>query len=150
MCCWFYHEEKDLSLAVHGDDFTFSGADEELRWITRQMQKWYEIKVRATLGPDDRDDKEVVILGRSDKWCHWGICWEADAKHRKLLMETFGQDEKTKPLTSNGDTELHQDDEEEKEYVPRSEATEFRGAVARINFLSQGGPELMCPAKELS
>ena len=53
----FDHEEKDLSLAVHGDDFTFCGTDGELRWITKQMQEWYEIKVRATLGPDDEDDK---------------------------------------------------------------------------------------------
>ena len=69
---------------------------------------------------------------------------------RKLLMDKFGYDETTKPLTSNGDTELHQDDEEEKECVTRSEAIEFRGAVARVNFLSQDSPELMYPAKELS
>ena len=150
-CCFIMiHEARDLSLAVHGDDFTFCGTDEELKWITQQMQEWYEIKVRATLGPEEGDDKEVVILGRTVKWCHWGISWEADAKHRKLLMERFGYDEKTKPLTSNGDTELHQDEEWESEHVTRSEATEFRGAVARVNFLSQDSPELMYPAKELS
>ena len=146
----FYHEERDLSLAVHGDDFTFCGIDEELRWVIKQMQEWYEIKVRAILGPDEEDDKEVVILGRTVQWCSWGISWEADKKHRKLLMEKFGYDEKTKPLTSNGDTELHQDDEEEQQLVTKSEATEFRGAVARVNFLSQDSPELMYPSKELS
>ena len=64
-------------------------------------------------------------------------------------MEEFGYDGKTKPLASNGETELHQDDEWEKEHVPRSEANEFRGAVARINGLCQDSPELMYPAKEL-
>ena len=146
----FYHEEKGLSLAVHGDDFTFCGTDGELKWITKQMQEWYEIKVRAILGQNDGDDKEVVILGRTVKWCPWGISWEADKKHRKLLMEKFGYDEKTKPLTSNGDTETHHDDDEEKQLVTRSEATEFRGAVARVIFLSQDSPELMYPANELS
>ena len=58
----FYHEARDLSLGVHGDDFTFCGADEELKWITQLMQKWYEIKARATLGPEEGDDKEVVSL----------------------------------------------------------------------------------------
>eukprot|EP00973_Karenia_brevis_P035143 4848496-Karenia_brevis.AAC.1 len=29
----FYHPERDLSLVVHGDDFTFYGLDEDLRWI---------------------------------------------------------------------------------------------------------------------
>ena len=67
MCCIVYHEDRDLSLAVHGDDFTFSGADEELRWITQQMQEWSEINVRAILRPGDQDDKEVVIHGRTVK-----------------------------------------------------------------------------------
>ena len=114
------------------------------------MQEWCEIKVRATLGPGEGDDKQVVILGRTVKWRHCGISWQAHAKHRKLLMERFGYDEKTKPSTSNGETGLHQDDEWEKEHVSRSEATEFRGAVARVNFLSQDSPELMYPAEELS
>ena len=65
-------------------------------------------------------------------------------------MERFGYDDKTKPLTSNGDTEVHQDDEWEKELVSKSEATEFRGAVARVNFLSQDSPfEFKMPARRL-
>ena len=28
-----YHEERDISLAVDGDDFTFCGLEEDLRWI---------------------------------------------------------------------------------------------------------------------
>ena len=27
----FYHPERDLSLGVHGDDFTFSGLDSDLK-----------------------------------------------------------------------------------------------------------------------
>ena len=76
-----YHEERDLSLAVHGDDFILCGAGEELTWITQQMQEWYEIKVRATLGPEEGDDKEVVVFGRTAKWCHW-------AKERRLMPST--------------------------------------------------------------
>ena len=114
------------------------------------MKEWYEVKVRATLGPDDNDDKEVVILGRTVKWNHWGISWEADEKHRRLLVERFGYEERTKPLSSNGDPVNHQDEEWEKELVTKAEGTEFRAAAARLNFLSQDSPELMYPAKELS
>ena len=99
----FYHEDRNLSLAVHGDVFFLCGADEEFTWVIQQMQEWYGIKVRATRGPDEGNDKEFVIVGRTVKWCHWGISWEAGAKRRKLLMESFGYDEKTKPLTSNGE-----------------------------------------------
>ena len=147
----FYHPERDLSCAVHGDDFTFCGEEADLQWITEKMSEWFEIKVRATLGPDEGDDKEVVILGRTVRWKSWGIEWEADEKHRKLLMEKFGYDEKTKPLNHNGENADHQDEEEwEKEKLGREESTEFRGAAARLNFLSQDSPELMYPAKEIS
>ena len=106
----FYHSDRDLSCAVHGDDFTFCGKEEDLLWVTGKMDEWFEIKVRATLGPDEKDDKEVVILGRTVKWKLWGIEWEADSKHRKLLMEKFGYDDKTKPLNHNGETADHQDE----------------------------------------
>ena len=69
----FYHKERDLSCAVHGDDFTFCGEDDQLRWIIGEMEKWFEIKVRAILGPEEGDDKEVIILGRTVRWQPWGI-----------------------------------------------------------------------------
>ena len=60
----FYHAERDISLVVHGDDFTFEGFGPDLLWISEKMKSWFEIKVRALLGPDEGDDKHVVILGR--------------------------------------------------------------------------------------
>ena len=69
------------------------------------MQSWYEIKLRAILGPDAKDDKEVVMLGRMVKYCKWGISYEADPKHRRLLMERFGFEENSKGLAGNGDKE---------------------------------------------
>ena len=32
------------------------------------MKSWFEIKVRAMLGPEEKDDKEVVLLGRVVRW----------------------------------------------------------------------------------
>ena len=29
----FEHEGRDITLAVHGDDFTFCGVDDDLEWI---------------------------------------------------------------------------------------------------------------------
>ena len=60
-----YHVGRDVSLAVHGDDFTFCGLEEDLVWMRDLMTEWFEIKVRAFLGPDAGDDKEVTIPGRS-------------------------------------------------------------------------------------
>ena len=55
----FYHPDRDVSLVVHGDDFTFCGMDKHLSWIEGEMKKWYEIKVRGRLWGDPDDDKEV-------------------------------------------------------------------------------------------
>jgi hypothetical protein len=92
----------------------------------------------------------VVILGRTLRWKEWGIEWEADEKHRELLMDRFGFDKKTKSLDQNGDNEVHQDEEWEQEPLDTGESTEFTAAAARLNFLSQDSPELQYPAKEVS
>eukprot|EP00973_Karenia_brevis_P081836 11346047-Karenia_brevis.AAC.1 len=55
----FYHRVRDISLAVHGDDVTFCGTERDLKWVRKHVEEWYEIKVRAILGPEDHDDKEV-------------------------------------------------------------------------------------------
>ena len=44
---------------VHGGDFAFCGLEEDLIWIRDLMQSWFEIKVRAMLGPDPKDDKQL-------------------------------------------------------------------------------------------
>eukprot|EP00973_Karenia_brevis_P020156 2766133-Karenia_brevis.AAC.1 len=69
------------------------------------MKSWFEIKVRAVLGPEEGDDKEVTILGRWVKWTEECIESEADPKHRRLILEYFGFNEKTKPIGVNGDRE---------------------------------------------
>ena len=89
-------------------------------------------------------------MGRTVRWKEWGIEWEADKKHRELLMERFGFDKKTKALNQNRDSEAHQDEEWEEELLVKAEATEFSAAAARLNFLGQDSPELQYPAKEIS
>eukprot|EP00973_Karenia_brevis_P009450 1275462-Karenia_brevis.AAC.1 len=59
----FYYEKRDLCLVVHGDDLTFCGLEEDLKWVKGLMKSWLEIKVRAVLGPEKKDDKGVTILG---------------------------------------------------------------------------------------
>ena len=58
-------------------------------WIRDLVTKWFDIKVRGLLGPDEGGDKEVVILGRVVRYKDWGIEYEADPKHMRLLMEWF-------------------------------------------------------------
>ena len=145
----FHHPGRDITCACHGDDFVLVGEDKELRWIAAKMKGWFTLKVRAVLGPEESDDKEVVILGRKVRWKPGGIRFEADPKHRKMLMEAFGLNEGSSGGACNGGREVNEevgDDEE----MSSAEATEFRGLVARLNFLAQDSPDLQYPAKEVS
>ena len=60
----FHHPGRQVSLVVHGDDFTFVGPPRELDWVESIMKRWYQVKVRARLGPDPDDTKTATLLGR--------------------------------------------------------------------------------------
>ena len=141
----FYHEGKDLSCVVHGDDFTFEGEAEDLKWIAEKMKEWFEVKVRGLLGPEEDDDKEVTILGRVVKWKEWGIEYQADPRHRQLIMEYFGFDNSTRALQNNGGKEEEEGDDEALE---GEEARNYRGSAARLNYMAQDSPGIMFGTKE--
>lgn len=111
----FYHERRDVSYACHGDDFTFAREEKELWWIAAMMEGWFQIKVRAVMGPEDADDKEVVILGRLVRWQDKGVEFEADPRHRKVLMEYFGFGEDSRGAATNGDKERKEEGGDEVE-----------------------------------
>ena len=147
----FYHSGRDLAGVVHGDDFTFCGCQGDLDWMSQRMKSWFEIKVRAVLGPEESDDKEVVILGRIVKWTQEGIEYKADPKHRAVLLEKFGfREGETRALANNGEKDWREEKEFDLEFVDAEEAKEFRGCAARINFLSLDCPDLQFVSKEIS
>ena len=76
-------------MAVHGDDFTFCGYEDDLIWVRDLMRSWFEVKVRGILGRDKKDLKEIVLLGRILRVCDWGFEFEADPKHREMVLKHF-------------------------------------------------------------
>ena len=137
----FWHPERDLLCIVHGDDFTFSGDEGDLRWIAEKMKQWFELKVRALLG-GGVDDKEVVILGRLVKWHSWGISYEADPKHRGKVLECFNLLQESRSLSSTGarrDLNNYQADAVD---LDREMATRLRGVAARMNYMAADMPNM--------
>ena len=145
----FYHPDRDLALVVHGDVFTFCGADEDLKWVQHLMKSWFEIK-RALVGQDNTDDKSVVILGRVLMWMPEGLEYKAGPKHRDMILEYFGVGLGSKPLGFNGEKSQSTDEDWELEALEPAEARTFSGLVARANFVAQDSPDLQFPVKELS
>jgi hypothetical protein len=145
----FYHPGRDIALAVHGDDFTFCGVEEDLLWIRDRMREWFDVKIRGLLGPGEGGDKEIVILGRTVRYTTKEIEYEADVRPRKLILEHFGLEKESRSSGVNGD-KLGADEEWGKVELEKEEATVFRGLAARFNFLSQDCPDLQFGIKETS
>ena len=72
----FFNKEGEIWCVVHGDDFTFTGHDEDLTWIEKIMKDTYEIKVRGRLGDEKGDKTDFDVLGRVIRVEEWAVLME--------------------------------------------------------------------------
>ena len=49
--CVFRHEKRNLTVVIHGDDFTALGRDEDLDWYREMIRSKMSTKVKGRLGP---------------------------------------------------------------------------------------------------
>ena len=70
--CNFYHTGKDITLTVHGDDFTAAGSTKELEWLLVKFLAKFEITSHI-LGPEQGQEGEIRILNRVIRWEDNGI-----------------------------------------------------------------------------
>ena len=61
----FHRQSTGCRCVVHGDDFTFLCYGDLAEELVDKMSQRYDLKVRAVVGDDDGDDKEVTILNRT-------------------------------------------------------------------------------------
>jgi len=147
--CVYYHPQRHLKVVTHVDDFICGGAEEDLRWLKRELQKEFELKYQI-MGDDINDCKEATFLGRTIRWENEGISYEADQKHVQILLKEEDM-EGAKPVSTPGVAEEKNIDNEGSESDMNNEgATKYRRAVARINYLALDRPDLSFAAKELS
>ena len=84
--CAFFHDEKNIRVVVHGDDFIIEGAECDLRWVEATLRKKYIVKMRAMLGPERTDDKVADILNRVVEWKDEELWYEADPRHVEKML----------------------------------------------------------------
>ena len=146
----FYHPGRDLWAVVHGDDFVFTGVDDDLDFVLQELVRHYEIKNRGRLGSGLKDAQEIDILGRVVKLHKWGVSWEADARHRQIIMGHFGLDEVSKTLIKNGyKEEIETEGETKNEELSLEDQRTYRALAARINYIAQDNPCIQFSAKEI-
>ena len=88
----FYREASGCRCVVHGDDFTFLTYDDTGRQIVKDMEGWYDLKLRAVIGHDDEDDKEVTILNWKLNHVGHGLEYHVDERHEAEIRAEFGID----------------------------------------------------------
>ena len=145
----FVNLETGVRLVVWGDDFTFLGRERSLKQMADRMAKWYEIKVRAIMGPGAADDKEVRILNRLIRWEGGKITYAADDKHVVKIMDELGFDGDTKGIDMAIKKNYDDGDLEADELLDNAEAKRYRRLAATINYLAMDRPDLQFTASVL-
>ena len=145
--CCFYHPVKEIRAVVHGDDFTFVGEDAGLDWVEKEMAQRFLCKVEGRLGGGKDDLREARLLNRVLRWTPQGLLYEADPRHVEILAKEWltVPEKRAAPKTPGSRREK---DSEEEESLVGWEATRFRGAAARVNYLAQDRPDVAFAAKE--
>ena len=143
----FHHPSRDVRTVVHGDDFTSLGDESSLDWLAEELKKKYELKVRAVLGPDEKDAKTVRILNRVVSWTEEGLVYEPDQRHSEIIVRalnlgkgngvsTPGVKDSTGAATQVGTP------------LSPAEATLYRSLSMRAQYLAQDRPDIQYPSKE--
>ena len=136
-------------MVVHGDDFTYSGTKKELERIKGKMMEWHDIKDRGTMGSGKNEIKEVTILGRTVRWTAEGLEYEADAGHRKKVMEAEGLEEDSKAVPGPAVKEDSCKAELDEKELEKEEHRRFRSEGATLNYLGQDRSDIQYAVKEI-
>ena len=98
----------------------------------------YEIKVKARLGPEKGDDKQVKVLHRVITWKDGVIEYEADQRHAEIIVRDLGLGETRTSVCTPGDKSLVDDEQP----LEDANATMYRALTARAIYLAQDISEL--------
>ena len=61
-----------------------------VRAAVERLSTKFELEIKYKLGPDDKDDKQAMLLNRVITWTPEGIYWEADPWQIELVIAELG------------------------------------------------------------
>ena len=144
----YYHHGRDLNVVTHVDDFLCGGDEQHLRWFRKSLEKEFELKYDI-LGDGPTEKTVVQFLGRLVTWTRGGIRYEGDPKHVNILLGEWEMLD-AKAVSTPGVAAEKNIEEWEENAMSKGNATRFRRAAARINYMALDRPDLGFAAKELS
>ena len=143
----YRHNQRDMLVLAHVDDFMCLGRNADLRWMFNALKSEYSLKMEL-MSFESGDSHFVKFLNRTITMGEYGITIEGDSKHTNILIEEWGMREANgvdTPLT----TDLAQLNNN-RPLMSASEAKHYRRAVARVNFMAQDRCDLSSAVKVLS
>ena len=63
----FHHDQREILVTVHVDDFLASGTGEQLQWLAQQLQQRYDLKYNI-ISREKGDVQETTFLNRVIRW----------------------------------------------------------------------------------
>jgi hypothetical protein len=146
--CVFRHEQRNIDIVVHGDDFTILGTSWDIQWVHDMLGKKYELKLRGVMGSpcNPGSVNELSVLNRIVRWNANGIEYEADPRHAEIIISELGL-KGSKVVATPGVKSIIP---ELAEPLGVREVSQFRSLVARANYLAQDRPDIQYAVKELT
>ena len=114
--CLFRHQQQQVSIMVHGDDFIAVGPAENLKTTRAALEGKYKIKVEV-LGDKKEESQELRILNKVVRLTEAGIELEADPRHAEIVIKDLGLEHAKASRTPGSKDEqrksnkAHEDDE---------------------------------------
>ena len=137
----YIHRDRDLRVVTHVDDFLVAGETQHLKWLRDELEKTYELMVQIA-GWQPGDSRELSFLGRTIRLFNAGIELEGDDKHVKGLIEEWNMQECSTVSTPYVKPPAHLLSDEVRQPMSLKDATLFRRAAARINYVALDRPDL--------
>ena len=95
-----------------------------------------------------RDEKEMRTLNRIVTWTASGIQYEGDQRHVEIAMKELGLNEESREVG----VPIIKEEEGKGSNIEldKSAAKQYRGIIARMNYLGQDRSQIQFAVKELS
>jgi len=142
----YCHHEKGITVMTHVDDFLVTGSLVQTTWFENELLKLFEI-TSTTLGKDH--EKTGKYLNRVISWTEEGISIEGDTKHVQILLSEWGMSD-CKGMSTPVARDEDEVDVQNDKTLGDKDATRFRRAAARINYMSQDRSDLSVGSRRLS
>ena len=83
----FYHSQRALAAAIHGDDIISSGGDYHLEFLDKKLRGRFRVKVSVVIGPG-YEEKALFFLNREIRYhANQGYSWHPNPRHIDEVAE---------------------------------------------------------------